>query len=264
MGLSTESLLEAAREAALVTGHVALRHFRSDLVVERKSDGSEVTVADRAAESAARAWLAARFPDDGIIGEELPAVERPGARRWYIDPIDGTRSFVRGVPLWGSMIAVEEEGTVVAGAICCPATGDLVVAARDAGCWHNGVRARVSTVSSLDHATILTSDDRFLVRQERAKRWDAVARLAAVSRSWGDCYGYVLVATGRAELMADDRLSPWDAAPLLPIIAEAGGTFTDWRGRAGIIGRDGIASNALLAAELRHRLGVPPRMAERR
>jgi histidinol-phosphatase len=250
-------LLEAVAELARVTGDTALRYFRTGVAVESKRDGSPVTVADRAAEEVARDWLRARFPEDGILGEEL-GEERPQARRrWVLDPIDGTKTFVRGVPLWGSLVAVHEGDTILAGAIYCPAVGELVVAAPGAGCWWNGSRCAVSNVSDLTAATILTTDERFVGHPHRAASWRALAHRVAVSQTWGDCYGYLLVATGRAELMTDPVLSPWDAAVLLPVITEAGGVYTDWRGRVTVFERAGVvATNALLAGEIRSRLGV--------
>jgi histidinol phosphatase-like enzyme (inositol monophosphatase family) len=252
----TTSLLEAVDEVVRLCGDVAHRRFRTPLTVEWKADGSEVTAADREAEAAARDWIHRRFPGDGIIGEELGTEGDRSRRRWLIDPIDGTRSFVRGVPLWGSLIAVELGGTVLAGAINCPAAGDLVVAARGEGCWHNGARTSVSTVGELSRATILATDQRFRRNPSRATRWASLSERVAMTRSWGDCYGYVLVATGRAELMADDRMSPWDVAALVPVVEEAGGVFTDWNGRPGI-GPDAIATNSLLSGEFRRLLGVP-------
>ena len=254
--MTRSALFEAVQEAAQLCGDVANRYFRQPLQVEIKSDGSEVTRADREAEAAVREWLLQRFPDDAVVGEELGTERNNGSRRWLIDPIDGTRSYVRGVPLWGSMIAVEERGTVLAGAINCAATGDFVVAARGEGCWHNGRRASVSSIDTLDKATILGTDQRFSRNPGRGERFAALGSRVAVARSWGDCYGYVLVATGRAELMVDDRLSPWDVAALIPIIEEAGGVFTDWGGRRGM-GMDAVATNALLADEIRSALGVP-------
>lgn len=249
-------VLQAVHEVATVCGAVALSHFRTSLTVEWKADGSEVTKADRAAETAAREWIQRRFPGDVIVGEEFGIEGQPGRRRWLIDPIDGTRSYVRGVPLWGSMIAVEENGTVLAGAINCAAVGDFVVAAVGEGCWHNGTRTSVSDVASIAEATVLGTDQRFRRNPERGARWAALLQRVSVARTWGDCYGYVLVATGRAELMVDDRLSPWDVAALVPIIEEAGGCITDWRGQRGM-GVDAVATNARLAEGFRALLGVP-------
>ena len=250
-GLTLDERVAPAAELARITGTVALRHYRTHLTVETKADGSPVTVADRAAETAARAWVQSRFPQDGILGEEL-GEERPGAaRRWIIDPIDGTKSFVRGAPLWGSLVALCEGDRVLAGAAYFPAVDELVAAAPGAGCWWNGSRCRVSSVSAVADATVLTTDERFPDRPERAAGWRALARRASVSRTWGDCFGYLLVATGRAEAMCDGTLSIWDAAALQPIIEEAGGVFTDWLGAPTAFGGSAIATNRLLAEDVR-------------
>jgi histidinol-phosphatase len=250
-GLTLDDRVAPAAELARITGTVALRHYRTNLTVETKADGSPVTVADRAAETAARAWVQSRFPQDGVLGEEL-GEERPGAaRRWIIDPIDGTKSFVRGAPLWGSLVALCEGERVLAGAAYFPAVDELVAAAPGAGCWWNGSRCRVSSVASLADATVLTTDERFPERPERATEWRALARAASVSRTWGDCFGYLLVATGRAEVMCDGTMSVWDAAALQPIIEEAGGVFTDWLGAPTAFGGSAVATNRLLADEVR-------------
>lgn len=250
-------LLDAAQELARRAGAVALKHFRSALTVEAKSDGSPVTIADRGAEAAARDWITRRFPDDGILGEELGAHLPNARRRWIIDPIDGTKSFVRGVPLWGTLVAVCEGQRVLAGAAFFPGVDEMVVAAPGLGCWWNGARARVSAVSSLASATVLTTDERF--REDEAKRrgWRQLSEAASVSRSWGDCYGYLLVATGRAEAMVDPIVAAWDAAALFPVITEAGGVFTDWSGNATAFAGSVVATNAVLAAPARELLGVP-------
>jgi histidinol-phosphatase len=255
--LSLDDRVAPAAELARITGMVALRHYRSRLTVETKADGSPVTVADRAAEEAARAWVRAHFPADGILGEEL-GEERPGARRrWVIDPIDGTKSFVRGAPLWGSLVALCEGDHVLAGAAYFPAVEELVAAAPGAGCWWNGSRCQVSTVDTLTNATVLTTDERFRERPERRAGWLELSHAASVSRSWGDCFGYLLVATGRAEVMCDPILSPWDAAALQPIIEEAGGVFTDWSGAATAFGGSAIATNRVLAEDVRAMLARP-------
>lgn len=244
---SLDASLAAAADLARIAGDVALRHYRSNLVVETKADGSPVTVADRAAETTAREWLRQRFPDDGILGEEF-GEERPAARRrWVIDPIDGTKTFVRGVPLWGSLVALCEGEQVLAGAAYFPAVGELVAAAPGAGCWWNGTRCSVSGIDTLRRATVLTTDERIPGQPERRAGWERVAAQAAVSRSWGDCFGYLLVATGRAEMMCDAVLSPWDGAALYPIIREAGGSFTDWNGRDTAFGGSAVATNRALA-----------------
>jgi histidinol phosphatase-like enzyme (inositol monophosphatase family) len=253
--------MEAALTAARQAGAVALQGFGRGIAVEAKGDGSPVTEADRGAERAARTWIAGRFPDDGILGEEFGLERGAAPRRWLIDPIDGTKSFVRGVPLWGSLVAVVEGDRVLAGAAVFPALAEEIVAGAGVGCWWNGGRCAVSGVAELARATVLATDAESAageerVRSARQEAWRRVAQRAAVRRTWGDCYGYLLVATGRAEVMVDTVLSPWDAAPLVPIVEEAGGVFTDWEGGRGFLGGSAIATNAALAEEVRRALGV--------
>lgn len=254
---SSSLLLEAAAELAQHAASVAMQHYRTGVRVETKGDGSPVTIADRGAEEAARRWLAERFPEDGIIGEEFGDERANAKRRWIVDPIDGTKAFVRGVPLWGTLVACCEGDRVLAGAACYPALDEHIVAAPGHGCWWNGARVEVSTVDTLASATLLTTDDRFPDRPVRAERWRALALGAGVTRTWGDCYGYLLVATGRAEIMVDDIVNAWDAAAFQPIIEEAGGVFTSWRGVPTAFGGDLIATNARLSQVVRDILQEP-------
>ena len=257
---SYATLMHAALDVARVAGDVALRHFRTALSVETKSDGSPVTIADRAAERAAREWIEQRFPDHGILGEEFGEVRADAARRWIVDPIDGTKSFVRGVPLWGTLVAlVERDGDddrVISGAAYFPAIGESLAAATGTGTWWNGKRCSVSQVKRMEEAIVLTTDEQFRHAPERRDAWNALAGRALFSRSWGDCYGYLLVATGRAEVMVDGILSAWDAAAFLPIIREAGGVLTDWTGKHTAFGGNAIATNAAIATAARRLLGA--------
>lgn len=245
------ALLESAAELARLTGAIAMKHFRSAVAVETKTDGSPVTIADRGAEEAARAWLAKRFPRDGVLGEEFGERVGSSGRRWLIDPIDGTKTFVRGVPLWGSLIACMEGDDVLAGAAFFPAVDESLAAARGAGCWWNGSRASVSAVASLKDATVLTTDHRTFDSPARRNGWQALADGASIARSWGDCYGYLLVATGRAEAMVDARVAAWDAACFLPIIEEAGGVCTNLDGARSVLGPGFVGSNGALASQVR-------------
>ena len=250
-------LMQAAADVAELAARTAMRWYRTNVAVETKMDGSPVTIADREAERVARQWLTQRFPTDGLHGEEF-GPERPDAhRRWILDPIDGTKAFVRGVPLWGTLVACCEGDTVLAGAACFPAVDEVIVAAPGEGCWWNGVRARVSTVASLEHATALITDDRFVERPWRGTQWRSLAARVGVARTWGDCYGYLLVATGRAEVMVDDIVNPWDIAAMLPIITEAGGRFSAWNGIVTAFGGSAIATNAGVADATRAVLHEP-------
>jgi histidinol phosphatase-like enzyme (inositol monophosphatase family) len=244
-------LLAAVAEVARAAGDVAASHYRTALDVERKQDGSPVTIADREAERTAREWIAKRFPGDGIMGEEYGDQSRPGARRWLIDPIDGTKSFVRGVPLWATLIAVCEGNDVLAGAAYFPAVGEMLAAAPGSGCWWNESKCTVSDIADLRDAAALTTDTRFADQLSRRESWDDLAGRAMIARTWGDAYGYLLVATGRAEVMIDPVMNPWDAAPFLPIIEEAGGVFTDWGGARTVFGGSAVATNKALSLEVR-------------
>ena len=251
------SLLDAVSEVAALAGAEALKHFRGRLEIEAKLDGSPVTRADRDAERVVRTWVERRFPEDGILGEEFGETRPHAARRWLVDPVDGTRAFVKGVPLWGTLVAVAEGEHVLAGAAEFPALGERLIAARGQGCWWNGARCQVSDVATVAEATVLATDVGFLRSPERGDRWRALSIRAANARTWGDCYGYLLVAIGRAELMVDGHLSPWDAAALQVAVEEAGGVFTDWSGRTTAFSDGAVATNAALAHTLRRELGIP-------
>jgi histidinol-phosphatase len=247
----SRELLSAASDLARHIGAVALTHYRSLLKVETKADGSPVTIADRESEQAARDWLATRYPDDAILGEEMGETPGTSGRTWVIDPIDGTKTFVRGVPLWGSLVALVEGERVLAGAAFFPAVDELVAAAPGHGCWWNGQRVHVSDCATLAGATVLITDDRTFRLQSQLDGWRTLVGEASIARTWGDCYGYLLVATGRAEVMVDPTVNPWDAACFQPIIEEAGGVFTDLNGVRSAFNGSAIASNAALAPTIR-------------
>jgi histidinol phosphatase-like enzyme (inositol monophosphatase family) len=221
-------LLEVAVEIAWRAGRSTMAHYQAGVRADAKADGSPVTVADRDAERLARSLIAERFPGDGILGEEQGETGAGSARRWVIDPIDGTRTFVRGVPFFGFLLGLLDGGEPVLGVAYFPALGETLAAARGCGCWWNGNRATVSPVGSLEEALVVTTDVAGIESHGRADGWDRLRRRARMVRTWGDCYGYALVATGRAEAMLDPVVAPWDVLPFVPILAEAGGVLTDW------------------------------------
>ena len=243
-------LLEFAMMLARGAGDITLKYFRKQPETSRKSDGSFVTIADREAESYLRRQIAERFPDDGILGEEEGELAGRSGRRWIVDPIDGTFAFVHGVPLYGVLIALEIECELSVGVVNIPALGEIVAAATGCGCYLNGEPTRVSTTATLDEALLLCTDFCAADKYGFGPATEALQRRARVSRTWGDCYGYVLVATGRADVMLDPVMNLWDCAPLLPILEEAGGTFTDWHGARTVDGGNSIATNGLLFAEV--------------
>jgi len=239
-------LLSLALELAQEAGAITLQHFGTVLASDTKGDGTPVTEADRAAETLLRDRIGGRFPDHGILGEEFGETNPGATVRWILDPIDGTRSFVRGVPLYGVLIGIEVEGIPSVGVAHFPALGETVGAALGHGCIWNGRRTRVSTIGSLSDAAALTTDPRELLEGPPAEGWEKLVRECSLARTWGDCYGHILVATGRAEIMIDPILCPWDAAPFVPILTEAGGRFTDLQGKARFDGDSGVSTNGLL------------------
>ena len=242
-----QALLDEAVALARDAGRLTLDWFRSvDLAVDRKGDGTPVTAADRAAERFVRERLAKTHPDDAILGEEEPESEGTSGRRWIVDPIDGTKAFTHGVPLYCTLLAFEDEHGPAIGVIELPALGETVYAGRGLGCFCNGEPARVSERDQLRGAYLTTSGFDY---------WDEAALTAVrasglVMRTWGDGYGYALVATGRVEAMVDPVAAPWDVAAMPVIIGEAGGTFTDLAGSPRIDGGSGLATNGRLHNEV--------------
>jgi histidinol-phosphatase len=241
-----EQLLDFAVDLAREAGEITLKYFRGAHGAERKADGSFVTAADREAEAHIRARLAEKFPADAVVGEEAGESAGSSGRQWIVDPIDGTYSFVHGVPLYGVMLGLEVGGEMVVGVVNLPAMGELVSAARGMGCYWNDQRARVSETARLEGALLLSTDFGLCERYGKGAACERLERATATRRTWGDCYGHVLVATGRADVMLDPVMNVWDCAALLTIVEEAGGRFTDWRGQRTIRGGDAISTNALL------------------
>lgn len=251
--------LDFAIDSAWLAGRITLRYFQTGVAVERKADGTPVTAADREAENLLRERIERWFPEDGIEGEEFGSLRPEARRRWILDPIDGTASFVHGVPLYGVLVGYEVDGDPVVGVILFPGLGEIVEAARGLGCRWNGRPARVSPVDRIEEAAVLRTDSARppigpVPGPSVLAGWAALSSRADVVRTWGDCYGHALVATGRAEAMIDPVVSPWDVAAVVPIVEEAGGIFTDLSGRRTIRGGSAIATNAALGREVRSML----------
>jgi histidinol phosphatase-like enzyme (inositol monophosphatase family) len=237
-------LLEIARRAAVVAGDVIMPLYNAGTSVELKADRTPVTIADKNAEIAIREFLARECPTHGVLGEEFGETPGDGRHRWILDPIDGTKSFIHHVPLFGTLVALERDGVPVAGVIACHAVGETASGAAGIGAFLNGQPTRVSAVADLSEATVsMTSIARML--RGRAEGVSRLASACGLSRAWGDCYGYLMVAAGRAEIMLDPIMNIWDAAALYPIITEAGGGFSQWDGTPGV-GDSVVATNGLL------------------
>jgi len=237
--------LAAAVEAARAAGEVALKYYRTGFDVTLKADATPVTQADQGAEQAIREVLGRAFPAHGFLGEEFGAVGDQ-QRRWIIDPIDGTRNFVRHVPIWATLIGFEDAGEITVGVIHNPVTGDLLAARRGGGAWLNGERVRASTIGGLREATLLHAGLKLL---KDAGHWDGFVRLVDATdrqRGFGDYLGYTLVAEGKAEIYVEIDLKPWDLAPCKIVVEEAGGRFTDFAGTPTIYTGDAFATNGVL------------------
>ncbi len=243
--------LQHAVEMAEQAGRLTLSWFsKKSLQVFTKRDSSPVTEADRNAEELIRKAIKSRYPDDGVLGEEFEEHVGNNRRRWIIDPIDGTKAFIHGVPLFGVMIALEIEGTQQLGVVYFPALGELYHAERGCGAYCNGSPIQVSSVSDISVATVLFTEKEYLLDSLSLHPVDMLRHDAGLVRGWGDCYGHTLVASGRAEVSVDKIMSPWDCAALIPIVTEAGGCCFDYTGVTTISGQGLVSANKAIGTAL--------------
>lgn len=247
--VSTREYVDFAVDAAFRAGRLVLSYFQTRLEVDRKSDDSPVTLADKNGEALLRRIIGERFPGHAIVGEEMGSSDRDSSHRWILDPVDGTRSFVHGVPLFGVLLALEIEREPVVGVCYLPALDEMIAAGRGEGCRWNGREARVSSVDRLRDALVSLTEPGGL-DEEHAGFWAVLKKRVDVIRGYSDCYGHCLVATGRAEVMLDPIMNIWDCAAFSPIVEEAGGTFSDWNGTRTIEGGSAISTNGALFHEV--------------
>ncbi|HEY7330106.1 MAG TPA: inositol monophosphatase family protein [Gemmataceae bacterium] len=237
---------ELGVESAQKAGQLALRYFDGSFTVEWKPDDSPVTVADREAEKLLRQKLLAAFPNDGFLGEEFGDTQGTSGYRWIIDPIDGTRSFVRGIPLWATLVGLEYKDEQIAGIVAAPALGQTYRALRGDGAYRNDRPIRVSDVNDLSQALVFYSSLSWFIKEGHQETFLEMVRRTERTRGFGDFYGFVLVAQGSGELMVEHGVHAWDVAALKPLIEEAGGRFSDWQGGTSIHRPDVIVSNGKL------------------
>lgn len=251
MSENLREYLDFAVETAYRAGRGTLAHFQTGVRPDVKADHTPVTIADLEAEKLIRGRIEQCYPHHAVLGEEYGLKDIASAtHRWLIDPIDGTRAFVRGVPLYGVLLGLEIEGRVEVGAAYFPALDEMVAAATGEGCWWNGRRAHVSRVSTLKDATVAFTDVAKFEEYGRDGAWKRFMEMSAYRAGWSDAYGYALVATGRVELMLDPVMNPWDCAPFPPIVKEAGGFFGNWQGEATIYGNEALATSQVLLPEV--------------
>ena len=254
---SLRAYLDFTLETAWEAGQLTLGYFQTALRPDFKADESPVTIADRQAEEFIRHRIEKRYPDHAIVGEEFGSRESAAgySHRWIIDPIDGTRSFVRGVPLYAVLIGLEIVGKCQVGVANFPAMGEMIAAAMGEGCWWNGRRARVSEVKQLRDAVVTHYDAAAFAKKGRTEAWERIKQVAGYRAGWCDAYGYLLVATGRADLMLDPEMNIWDCAPWPPILEEAGGYCGDWQGQPTIYAGEFMATTKTLLPEVLGLLG---------
>jgi histidinol-phosphatase len=250
--------LAFAHDACDAADEIARAHFRRDLDLVRKPDRSFVTVADQGVEREIRSRIQTRYPDHGLIGEEYGTQDGDAPTRWYIDPIDGTHNFIRGVPLFGTLLAVEVDGEIQAGMISAPVLRERWWAARGLGAWARGLDGerpvRVSRVAALEDAQLLYGSRTDNVESGLMPGFDALIASAWRDRGFGDFWGYTLLAEGAAEGMMEVGMKTWDLAAPLVVIEEAGGRVTDALGVRRIDTPSFVATNGLLHDEILRRL----------
>ncbi len=257
--------LQTLLDLIIAAGDLTLSYYRNpELAVEAKADDSPVTIADKSAEQLVRAQITKRYPDDTVQGEEFADAIGVSRYRWIVDPIDGTKSFVCGVPLYSNLLALLIDDQPYAGVIHIPALGETVIAAQGLGCWYRATatgtwtRCQVSSKRSVNESVLLTSQRDLFARRSAEPAFQELEQRAWVTRTWGDGYGYLLVATGRAEIMVDPVCNPWDVAAMGPILTEAGGQFSDWQGRASCTSGEGVATNGFMHDEVVRILSAMP------
>ncbi|MEL7835000.1 inositol monophosphatase family protein [Fodinibius sp. Rm-B-1B1-1] len=250
MNFDLDTVHEAAIEIAEKGGDYTLNYFNKSFDVERKSDDSPVTVADREAESIMREEIQKRFPEHGIVGEEHDDHNPESNVQWILDPIDGTKSFIHGVPLYTTLIGVVVDEEPVIGIIYAPALDELCDAAKNKGARLNGESCRVRSCDGIAKASFMSTDVYTAAKFGYGDAFDTLIEKTRIHRTWGDAYGHMLVATGRADLMFDPILNIWDAAPLLTVLQESGGVFCDTDGNETIQSGNGFSCSRELLPEV--------------
>jgi len=241
--------LEFAIETAWKAARATLPHFTGGVTVDFKEDDTPVTVADREAEAIIRQEIAARFPGEAVLGEE-EGLSGAGDDRWVIDPIDGTKSFISGVPLYATLLSYEQAGEPIVGVAVFPALGWCVSAAKGEGAFREGRRCQVRTETRRDRAVIACGGHKSMVKAGRMEGFLRLVDEALVTRTWGDAYGHALVACGQLDAMVDPVVSRWDISAMSLIVREAGGEFTDFAGCAALA-QEAISATPAMAEWVR-------------
>ncbi len=244
-----QEFVDFSQELARASGDIIRRYFRSGVAVESKADDSPVTIADRLAEETMREMIMKAYPEHGIIGEEFGNHNEGAEYQWVLDPIDGTKTFISGSFLFGTLIGLMRAGQPIVGAINHPVTAHLLIGA-GSETRLNGEIVRVSSTSHLREAVMLYTDFIDVGKYQNGIAFQQLMGMTAFNRTWGDCHGYFLVATGTADIMLDPIMHFWDIVALIPVIQGAGGLITSWDGGAPLSGNGIIAANPTLHGQV--------------
>lgn len=248
--MNLQKYLDFAVQTAFDAGRLTLGHFQTGIKADYKEDNSPVTLADHQAEELIRTRIEKTFPDHNIWGEEFGQTDYPSEFRWILDPIDGTKQFLRGIPLFSVLMALEIEGKSQVGVVYFPALNDMIYAATGLGCFWNGRRTHVSAVSDISKSFVSYSDIFNMEKYGRTEAWERIKKATYYRGGWPDAYGHALVATGRIEIMLDPIMNDWDCAPFPPILNEAGGYFGDWQGNETIYGQEALSTTRELLPQV--------------
>ncbi len=239
--------LEFALDAAFRAGRSTLAHFQTQIEVESKKDNSPVTVADKGAERMIRELIEKKYPGENILGEEEGGEDTPD--RWIIDPIDGTKSFISGVPLYATLLSYERDGEPILGVCYFPALDEMHYAEVGQGAVWNGRPSHVSVRPQVKGALMACGSHVSMTKYGRIKGFSKLSEKTLATRTWGDAYGHMLVASGRVEAMIDPVVNRWDISAVSLIVREAGGKFTDFKGQDALA-NEAISSNGIVHAEI--------------
>ena len=254
MSNDLKSRYDAGIELAQKAAKIAMGYYETALDIEWKNDESPVTVADRETEKFLRSSLNKYFKQDGFLGEEYDDKPGDSGYRWIIDPIDGTRNFVRGIPIWATLLGLEYKGEMLAGITVAPGLNQTYRALRGEGAYRNDIKINVSTINTLGASQLFYSSISWFVKAGMEKEFLALASATEKQRGFGDFYGFVLVAQGAGEIMIEHGVHAWDVASIIPLIEEAGGKFSDWKGNKSIYAPDVLVTNGILHQQILDRL----------
>ena len=241
--LHLSDLLEFAKRITETAGEISLKYYQSDLDIITKADQSPVTIADQQTEEFLRSEIERKFPDHQILGEEMGNKETSSPYKWIIDPIDGTKSFISGIPFYSNLLGLEFEGRIILGISNFPALNEMYYASENGGAFLNGKKISVGKKTKIEECRVMTTDVKNLENVRLSIPAKKILNDSLFYRTWGDAYGHAMVASGRADIMLDPLMNPWDCAPFGIIIKEAGGYFGDWNGTETIYGENAFSSN---------------------